>query len=235
MLVNAGHRLAHALAHLSDAHGVLQVPELRPTGIPESIREAVDRLTVGADLGAPVLSECWGEPGLSPAERLFAWNTVEVLDFLCGDPDAPVGAIPGRAHADLQARFVASIDPSEIVPAISRHLDAGGFSDVSVTERGHMAATRMDPGHPWAVWVRDSVSATTGQDTMVIPNLAGTIPNESFAEVLGMPTIWLPHSYPGCAQHAPDEHALASLSRQAMEIMAGLYWDLGHGEIPVER
>jgi hypothetical protein len=37
----------------------------------------------------------------------------------------------------------------------------------------------------------------------------------------------VPHSYPGCAQHAPNEHLLAPIAREGLQIMAGLYWDLG--------
>ncbi|MDQ2877193.1 MAG: M20 peptidase family dipeptidase, partial [Actinomycetota bacterium] len=39
--------------------------------------------------------------------------------------------------------------------------------------------------------------------------------------------IWIPHSYPACAQHAPDEHLLAPLARQALRLMAGVFWDIG--------
>ncbi|MEM8973893.1 MAG: M20 peptidase family dipeptidase, partial [Pseudomonadota bacterium] len=46
------------------------------------------------------------------------------------------------------------------------------------------------------------------------------------------PAIWVPHSYAGCSQHAPDEHILMPVSRNALEIMAGLYWDLGEGGVP---
>jgi len=45
--------------------------------------------------------------------------------------------------------------------------------------------------------------------------------------VLGLPTIWVPHSYPGCSQHAPNEHVPVALVRQALGLMAGLYWDIG--------
>ncbi|MNI90602.1 hypothetical protein D3C73_1481470 [compost metagenome] len=37
----------------------------------------------------------------------------------------------------------------------------------------------------------------------------------------------MPHSYPACAQHAPNEHLLGSVAREGLAIMAGLYWDLG--------
>ena len=46
-------------------------------------------------------------------------------------------------------------------------------------------------------------------------------------DVLGIPTIWIPHSYPSCSQHAADEHLLLPLARSAATLMAGLYWDIG--------
>jgi hypothetical protein len=42
-----------------------------------------------------------------------------------------------------------------------------------------------------------------------------------------MPTLWVPHSYPGCSQHAPNEHLLGPVVRDGLRIMAGLFWDLG--------
>ena len=51
--------------------------------------------------------------------------------------------------------------------------------------------------------------------------------NDIFADLLGLPTIWVPHSYPACAQHAPNEHLLGSVAREGLAIMAGLFWDLG--------
>ena len=53
-----------------------------------------------------------------------------------------------------------------------------------------------------------------------------------YADVLGLPTLWVPHSYPACAQHAPNEHLLGSVARQGLQIMAGLYWDLGEPGAP---
>ena len=45
-----------------------------------------------------------------------------------------------------------------------------------------------------------------------------------------MPTIWVPHSYAACQQHAPNEHALAPILREGLQIMTGLFWDLGEGD-----
>jgi len=47
------------------------------------------------------------------------------------------------------------------------------------------------------------------------------------ADVLGLPTGWVPHSYPACSQHAPNEHLLGSVAREGLAIMTGVFWDLG--------
>ena len=61
----------------------------------------------------------------------------------------------------------------------------------------------------------------------ILPNLGGTVPNAIFAETLGLPTVWIPHSYPACSQHAPNEHLLGSVARESLALMAGVWWDLG--------
>jgi hypothetical protein len=45
-----------------------------------------------------------------------------------------------------------------------------------------------------------------------------------------MPTLWIPHSYPACSQHAPDEHVLVTIAEEGIQIMAGLFWDLGKSQ-----
>jgi hypothetical protein len=93
-----------------------------------------------------------------------------------------------------------------------------------------MAATRLEPGHPWVQWAIESIARTSGREPAILPNLGGSLPNDVFADVLGLPTIWVPHSYAGCSQHAPNEHLLAPLARDALRLMAGLWWDLGENE-----
>ena len=90
-----------------------------------------------------------------------------------------------------------------------------------------MAATRLDPDNAWVQFCLRSIEHTTGQAPALLPNLGGSLPNDVFADILGLPTVWIPHSYAACCQHAPDEHLLAPVARQALQIMAGLFWDLG--------
>ena len=93
-------------------------------------------------------------------------------------------------------------------------------------------ATRIDPDDAWVQWVVASMQRTTGRRPAVLPNLGGSLPNDIFTDVLGLRAVWVPHSYPGCSQHAPNEHVPAALVREALGIMTGLYCDLGAGGTP---
>ena len=90
-----------------------------------------------------------------------------------------------------------------------------------------MHATRLDPDSKWVRWAVASIERTTGLRPAILPNLGGSLPNEVFADTLGLPTIWIPHSYTACSQHAPNEHMLGSIAREGLGIMAGIFWDLG--------
>ena len=236
LLANPGTILANAIASLVDARGRILVRTLRPPPIPESVRRALAAIEPGEPDG-PAIDPGWGEPGLTPAERAFGWNALEVLAFRTGNPDRPVNAIPARATAHLQMRFVTGCDWRTFVPAIRAHLDERGFApvDVRASDSEPMAATRLDPDHPWVRWASASIAATTGAPPAILPNLGGSLPNDCFADVLGLPTIWVPHSYPACSQHAPDEHLLAEVAREGLQIMTGLFWDLGEPGGPPPR
>ena len=235
LLRNPGTVMASAIACLVDGRGVIRVPALRPPPIPATVREALAGLRFGGDAGDPVVDADWGEPGLTPAERVIAWNTLEVLAMETGNPRAPVNAIPPRAVAHLHLRFVVGTEVARLREAVQQHLAEHGFGDIDVSEPELMAATRLDPRDPWVDFVADSVARSTGQAPVRLPNLGGSLPNEVFARTLGLPTVWLPHSYAACNQHAPNEHLLAPVARQALGLMAGLWWDLGAGHTPAAR
>lgn len=221
--------LAHALAAIADARGQILVPEWRPDSLTPRLREVLARLPpVEAGFA---LDPDWGEAGLTPAERVFGWNSFAVLAMTSGVPEAPVNAIAGRARASCQLRFVVGTRTDEILPALRRHLDARGFAQVEIlpVEGDFSVATRLDPDHPWVRFAAASLKRSTGLDPHILPNLGGSLPNDCFADVLGLPTIWVPHSYAGCNQHAPDEHVLKPLARQALLAMTGLFADIGAG------
>lgn len=76
-------------------------------------------------------------------------------------------------------------------------------------------------------WASNVIESATCRKPAIVPNLAGTVPNDAFADKLGLPTIWVPHSYPGCNQHAPNEHLPRLIVEQGLGAMASLFWELG--------
>jgi hypothetical protein len=75
------------------------------------------------------------------------------------------------------------------------------------------------------------MKATTNKNVAVLPSIGGSLPNDIFANDLGLPAIWIPHSYPGCSQHAVDEHMLRPVAREGLQIMTALFWDLADAKV----
>jgi len=227
VLANPATILASAIATLVDGNGRLLVEQLKPPRLSNQIRSALADVKIEPMPDEPALSDNWGEEGLSAAERLYAWNTLEVLAMSAGNIDKPANAIPGRAQAILQLRFVVGTKVDNIADVIRTHLHGKGFPMIAVQATQRFAASRTDFESPWVNWTAESIRQTTGKAPAVLPNFGGSLPNDVFSETLGLPTMWVPHSYPGCSQHAPDEHMLLSVTEEALGIMAGLFWDLG--------
>ena len=227
VLANPAAVLSHAIASLVDRHGRLLVQGLLPPPITPAMRRVLADVDIGGGPDDPQPDDGWGEPGLSRAEKLFAWNTLEVLAVGAGAPQRPVNAVPHEAVAHCQLRFVVGTRWQELGALLRAHLDAHGFAEIEVETGMSCAATRLDLDSPWVGWAMDSIERSSGQQPTLLPNLAGSLPNDVFADLLGLPTLWVPHSYPACNQHAPDEHLLAPIAREGLRIMAGLYWDLG--------
>jgi acetylornithine deacetylase/succinyl-diaminopimelate desuccinylase-like protein len=230
VLANPATILASAIATLVYGNGRLLVDSLKPPRLSNQIRSALADVKIEPMPDEPAISDNWGEEGLSAAERLYAWNTMEVLAMSAGNIDKPANAIPGRAQAVLQLRFVVGTKVDNIADVIRSHLHSKGFPMIEVQATQRFAASRTDFESPWVNWTAESIRQTTGKAPAVLPNFGGSLPNDVFSDALGLPTMWVPHSYPGCSQHAPDEHILLSVTEEALGIMAGLFWDLG--ELP---
>ena len=237
LIANPGIVLAHALASITGAKGELLVEALKAPPMSPAVKAALEDVEIDAGEDGPAVDTWWGEPGLAPAERVYASNVFNVLAFATGTPGRPVNAIPPKAVANCQLRFVAGTDATTIMPALQRHLAARGFDTVKVTmppgaNSGGFAATRTEPDHPWVQFAATSLQRSDNSKPALIPQTGGSICNDVFTDILGMPTLWIPHSYAACSQHAPDEHVLLPLMRSAIQVMAGLYWDIGEGKAP---
>jgi acetylornithine deacetylase/succinyl-diaminopimelate desuccinylase-like protein len=234
LLSNPAIQLAHAIATITGPTGQIRIPEWVPDKIPDSVRRALEGCEIEQAPGMPVIDPNWGEPGLTRAEQVYAWCNFEILAMTAGTPETPVNAVPPRAWARGQLRFVVGVDQDAILPSLRRHLDRHGFPFVEIGKGRDetFAATRTDPDHPWAQWAAASLRRSTNKSIAVLPNAGGSLPNDIFTDILGLPTVWVPHSYLGCSQHAPNEHLPLPLAREGLRLMAGLYWDLGEGGTP---
>ena len=163
----------------------MKLDALKPPRISNAVRAALADVKIEPTADEPALAQDWGEEGLSPAERLFAWNTLEVLAMSSGNIDKPANAIPGRANAVLQLRFVVGTKYEEVIDAVRTHLHANGFPMVEVSGAQRFAASRTDVDSPWVNWTANSIRQTTGKAPAILPNFGGSLPNDVFSEGLG--------------------------------------------------
>ena len=225
-------RLAQAIASITDANGKILIPEWRPDSLTDVVRGVLADCVVTGGEGGPDIDDEWGEPGLTAAEKVYGWNSFSVVYFDAGDPARPVNAILPAATALCGLRTVVGTDREGLIPALRDHLDAHGFGDIEI-EAGAVPGfipTRLRPDHACVGFVSRSIEETLGRAPVVIPNIGGGLPNYFFVNSLNLPTIWIPHSYPGCRQHGPNEHVLPAVMRQGLEMMTGLFWDMGEQE-----
>ncbi|RLM22813.1 hypothetical protein BIY29_11305 [Brenneria alni] len=227
LLSNPGTQLANAIASLVDGQGRIRIETLLPPPLTPSIQRILSSVAPGGNADDPEIDIGWGAEGFTPAERLFGWNTLEVLSFITGNPDKPVNAIPAEATAICQLRFVVETDWQQLAYHVRQHLDKQGFSNVEIEILNASPATRFDPEDPLVTWALELMQDITGKPPALLPNLGGSLPNTVFADILGLPTLWIPHSYPACGQHAVNEHLLKSVAREGLAIMTGLFWELG--------
>ena len=238
MLANPGVIMANAISAIIDRNGHIKARGIVPEGMPNSVRAALAGVEVESGESGPEINAWYGEPGLSPAERVFGWNTFEMLAFKCGNPDNPVNAVPPVAIANCQIRYTIDRDRDAIILALRAFLDENGYPEIEVYEapgRSSWGATRLDPSAPWVTWTADSIEATLGKRPTILPNIGGSLPNDAFVETLGLSTVYVPHSYPGCSQHAPNEHGLLPIFREGLAMMGGIFWDMGENPTPHHR
>jgi acetylornithine deacetylase/succinyl-diaminopimelate desuccinylase-like protein len=230
LLIDPGVLLSYAITSIFSRDGRILVEGWLPRHVPPAVREAA-RGVIAEDLpGAPIPDLGWGEPNMSRTEKIYAWTSAVVLASISGQPENPVNAVGGSARARLQVRHTVDVASENVVPALRAHLDAHGFPNVAIepiVERDLFPASRTDPADPWVQRVADSMARTAGRAPNIIPNIGASGPSEYFRRTLGTPIMWIPHSYPGCGQHGPDEHGLGSLFREGLALMAGIWWDIG--------
>ncbi len=146
-------------------------------------------------------------PASRPSASMRA-NTFNILAFATGTPGRPVNAIPPKAVANCQLRFIAGTDVDGIMPALERHLAAQRPHSRQGDCRRRPPTTASSPRRassrtiPGPMFVRGSLQRSTQcQARRSSRRCGGSICNDIFTDDLGMPAIWVPHSYASCSQH----------------------------------
>ena len=230
VLRDPGVRLSHALSIITDKNGKILIENWKPTSLSVEVRDRLHSLPTTISETVEI-DENWGEPGLSSNEKLFGWNSFSVLALSSGNIDLPVNAIQPSAKALCQLRFVVGTDTNKVISSLRDHLDQNGFNDIKIiTENAiNFEASRTNLNNIWLKKVEHILEKFHRGKIHVIPNLAGSLPNNCFTDILGIPTIWIPHSYKECSQHAPNEHVPIKLLKNSLLLMTDLYWHLGSG------
>ena len=133
----------------------------------------------------------WGEPGLTKAERIFAWTSVIVLAVTCGHPDAPTNAVQGRARARLQVRHTVDVPGRDhrarAAPAPGRARLRRMCGSSPALERDMFPAQPHRPRRSLGGRVAKSMQRTANRAPNIVPNSSGSTPSDIFLEELGAP------------------------------------------------
>ena len=222
--------LSNAIASICDKHGKVRVRAWLPNG-GESLEPKPRALLRDCPLDGGTdeakVEPNWGEPGLLPAEKLYAWNSFIVLAMKSGVPEAPENTVSPIARATCHLRYTPATPPDTFVPALRAHLDREGFSAVRIENaRIGMPASAIDPSSRWIAFAEQSLRRSLDRHVQIIPCTSGGMPGDIFQDLLGLPLVWIPHGHNTCGQHGPDEHMLIDTARTGVLGMAGLWWDL---------
>jgi len=231
LLANPGIVLAHAIASIADAKGKILVEGWRPK-MPDYMHEVLEGIDRDGGPKSPTIDDDWGEPGLTRIEKVVGWNSFEVLAYETGNPQRPVNAIPPKARAVCQLRYVDGTDQDNLARNLEKHLAERGFANVKVGpgpggNDGVFRSSRTDYRHAWPQWVKSAVERNSNHRCGVLPNGGGSNMTYMYQYIVGTPCAWFPLSYAGCSQHAVNEHILKPLMREGLRHVTGIYWDLG--------
>lgn len=235
VLPNPAWSLTWALGSLKDRNGKILIP-----GFYEEVRpwSAVDMLALAAlpDDFENTLREQMqlsslldGVRGMEVLSRLYSEPTCTICGIYTGYCGPGVKTVlPAVATAKLDFRLVPDQHPRDILGKLRRHLDASGFSSVtirSLADIGLPARTPIDN-----LLVQTVIEITREYyrtDPIVIPMMAGGVVYEPFINALGAPTIFAGISPSGGNVHAPNEYIEISTLAPAIKFTAYLLKQLG--------
>jgi acetylornithine deacetylase/succinyl-diaminopimelate desuccinylase-like protein len=114
--------------------------------------------------------------------------------------------LPARASAKVDFRLVPHQTPDEVLAQLRAHLDAQGFTDVTIAYLGGGRPAKVDPDDPFVQLTLATAAEVYGKEPVVEPMIGGSGPNYPFIHLLGLPLVSAGVGYPGSQVHAPNEN-----------------------------
>jgi acetylornithine deacetylase/succinyl-diaminopimelate desuccinylase-like protein len=96
--------------------------------------------------------------------------------------------VPARAFAKIDFRLVPDQDPVDILGKLRNHLDAHGFSDLSVEVLGSERPGVVDPDDPLVALTAETAEEVYDRPARITPMTGGTTPKYLFTE-RGVPVV----------------------------------------------
>jgi acetylornithine deacetylase/succinyl-diaminopimelate desuccinylase-like protein len=212
LLPSASDRLMRALLSIAGPDGDLLLDGVSEHVAPPSDEdEAMLRAIPWSDERA---RDALGIGALTPGMHgidLLRHHLLEPFVAICavnsGDPSWGL-VVPGEALARLDLRLVPGLDPDLVVDLLRRHLDARGFTDVTMEVLAAVAPDRTDASLP-AVSAAISAArdAEGGREPIVYPLMPAYSASRVFRDELDTPTLFAGAPTNASSNlHAPDEH-----------------------------
>lgn len=210
---NAAWRLVWALSTLKDENERILIPGFYDNVQPPSNLD-MELLAQTPDQAAQLrdayeLAGFLG--GLTGGLELKRQAVFEPTCTICGLTAGYQGpgsktVLPAQATAKVDFRMVPDQTPEEVVRKLRAHLDAQGFTDVSIRFLGGGRPAKVAPDHPFVQLTRDTAVAVYGRTPIIEPMVGGSGPNYPFIHVLKLPVVTAGVGYPGSQVHAPNEN-----------------------------
>lgn len=206
-------RLMQALASMTDPTG----NEIRIEGITDAVRkptarenEIFEKLLQDVDASAMIeqLKVKRWIGGADKPEALYKllFTSIVNIDGVWAGYTGPGGKtiLPHKANAKLDFRLVPNQSAADIVPALRRHLDKHGFSDIKINWSNGYDWSQTDPD---SRLVKTALGIYEDYDvrTVVWPRIAGSAPFYLFTRELGLPLVIFGLGH-GSGAHSVDEY-----------------------------
>jgi len=204
--------LSHIVSSLQDEQGRVLVAGFEDGVKPlsQDLRTAVAAVPEeGTGPDALGLSDWWGDPSYTPAERRVVRPTLEINGMWGGYQGGGIKTVlPKEAHAKITCRLVVGQDPDRVVEALTEHIRKHTPAGVTVTVKplaGKGRAYLMPLDHPVLALASDAMESAYGSRPFPVFT-GGTVPvAEQFGSVLGMWCLYFAFGEPDNGLHAPNE------------------------------